>query len=219
MTRIKRFIQNLLFRMADWLEPKKDEIPRKKKIEARKELQPHIDKRIEMGAIADPFGSCLSVVDNLIVSIDIMNSQFKISDDKKRKVDKIYKELNVAKRQFVILVSDMYAEEIYGKELSEEENLIVIYRIFDDLVESEYNKRKRDIYLEEWALNIKRDIDLAFKDLIEIANEENLPIRPILYNSMSPDVKIKKVIPPKNLPPNPPEDEGDEGDFGEDIPF
>ena len=214
MTRIKEFIQNLLLRMADWLEPKKNEVPRNKKLEARKQLQPHIDKRIEMGAIADPFGSCLSVVDNLTVSMDIMNTQFKLSDDQKRKVDKIYKELSLAKRQFSILVSDMYAKEIYGKELSEEENLVVIYRVFDKLIEEDRNSR-RDIYLEEWALNIKRDIDSAFKELMEIVNEGNFPMRPILYNSMSPDVKIKKVIPPKN-PPMSPEDEGD---FGEDIPF
>lgn len=198
MTRIKGFIQNLLLKIVSWLEPKKEEIPREKKLEARKNLQPHINKRIEMGAIADPFGSCLAVVDNLTVSIEIINTNFKLIDDKKRKVDEIYKKLNMAKRHFYILMSDIYAQEIYGKKLSEQENLIIIYKIFDNLVESGWDKRKRDIYLEEWVLNMKRDIDSSFEELMKIVVEENLPIRPILYNSMSPDVKIKKSQPPKH---------------------
>lgn len=208
---MRKLIQNLLLKIVNWLEPKKkEEVPRKKKLEARKELQPHINKRIEMGAIADPFGSCLAVVDNLTVSIEIMNSQFKIIDDQKRKIDKIYKKLTMAKRHFYILMSDLYAEEINGKELSEEENLIIIYKLFDNLVESGFDKSKRHIYLEEWVLNMKKDIDSSFEELMKIVVEEDIPIRPILYNSMSPDIKIKKAQPPKHK---------DDEDSGEDISF
>lgn len=200
---MRKFIQKILLKLVEWIEPKKEEenleIPKKHKIAVRKIIQPHIEKRIDMGAIADPFGSCLSVVDNLTVSIEIILSRFKVSDEQKRRIDQIQKNLNLSKRQFVIMISDKYAEKTYGKKLTSEEELVTIYKIFEELIENDWStKGKRDIYLEEWALNIKQEIDSSFKELIEIANVEKLPVQPILYNSMSPDVKIKRIEPYNN---------------------
>ena len=217
---MRKLIQNLLLRIVTWLEPKPKEVPRKKKLEARKFMQPHIEKRIEMGAIAEPFGSCLAIVDNLTVVIEIMISKFKVSDKSKRRIDQVNKDLSLAKRQFAIIISDKYAEVTYGKELDTDQELVAIYGIFDGLIENEVTARKRDIYLEEWALNMKRDIDLAFKELLEISNLEEIPIRPVLYNSMSPDVKIRKADEPKNPPKKRPEDEDDEeSDYPDDMMF
>lgn len=217
------FLKKLLQRILDWLENKsvnknetKIEVPRNHKIEVRRLIQPHVDKRIEMGAIADPFGSCLAVVDNLIVVIEIMTTRFNIKDEQKRKIDQIQKNLNLSKRKFIIMISDRYAEQTYGKDLDADGELVAVYKLFDDLRENDWaGPRKRDIYLEEWALDMKKEIDESFKELMRIANSERVPVQPILYNSMSPDVKIKKVDPPP--PPNEDDDESDYSDGS--MPF
>lgn len=211
----------MFLKLADWLEPKKEEkeeVPRKHKLYVRKIIQPHIEKRIEMGSIADPFGSCLSVVDNLTVAIEIMMTRFKISDPQKRRIDKIQKNLNLSKRKFIIMISDKYAAQTYGKDLNDDEELVIIYNVFDELADNDWNDRRdRDIYLEEWALDIRKELDSSFKELVEIANIEDLPVRPILYNSMSPDVKVKKVDlpPPSKNPPKPHSEDGDDEDRNE----
>lgn len=220
----KEFLQKILIKILDYVDPepkkeeeeeyRKEEIPRKHKIAVRKIIQPHVEKRIDMGAIADPFGSCLSIVDNLTVSIEIILSRFDISDDQKRKIDQIQKNLNLSKRKFIIMISDKYAERTYGKDLDEKEELETIYSVFENLVVTDWQEKgKRDIYLEEWALNIKQEINKSFQELVQIANEEELPVTPILYNSMSPDVKIKKTHMPKNHPPDDDDDYDDDDDF------
>ena len=218
----KKFLQNVFLRMASWFEANKEEVPRKHKLKVRKIIQPHIDKRIDMGSIPDPFGSCLAVLDNMSIAIDIMSSRFKMSDDKRREVDQIQKKLNMSKRQFAIMISDIFAEETYGKELSKEEELVAIYRVFESLERSKdgWTRNKRDINLEEWALNIRQDIDSSFEDLMEIASDENIPVRPLLYEALSPDIKIKRIDMPKN-PRQRPDDEDDyESGYPDDnVPF
>lgn len=197
MLNIKKTSYNLLMKLASFLKEKEQnnikEIPFNHKIKTRKLLQPHINKRIDRGNIADPFGSFLSILDNLVVSIDIINYKFKFKDEERmRRVDQIKKDLNMIKRKFSIMISDKFAEKTYGKELTSEEELVTIYRIFDGLYNHDISK-ERDIYLEEWAYDIRFVVDKSFKELLEITAQEGIPARDILFHSMQPDVKIKIV--------------------------
>jgi len=211
--KIKKILQNVFLRMASWFDEKKEEIPGKHKLKVRKIIQPHIDKRVDMGSIPDPFGSCLSVLDNMTIAIDLIVSRSSMSDKSRREMDQIQKKLNMSKRQFAIMISDKFAEDTYGTELSSEEELVAIYKIFEDLESAKdgWTKKKKDIGLEEWALNTRQDIENCFNELVRLTAEENINVRPLLYDSLSPEIKIKRVIPPKNNP--------DKKEGGDDILF
>lgn len=216
-----KFVKDLLARITSSLKKEEqetnEEVPLQHKLKTRKIISPHVDKRVDRAAVAEPFGDSLAIVSNLMVAIDILTTQFNLSEQQQRKVEQIKKDLVVGRRQFVVLLGDKLAEQTYEKELTHEEELKHIYSVFKCL-----RSDNMDMFLEEWSYDIRQTIEGAFGDLMEVVAEEKIAFGSIIMASMQPDVKIRKA--PKSMGPPPqgphghgPDFEGPDDDYDDDY--
>lgn len=192
-----KFVKDILIGIGFFKSPKRNpvkSVPLQHKLKTRKIISPHIDKRVDRAAVAEPFGSSLAIVSNLMIAIDILTSQFDLKERQRRKVEQIKKDLVVGRRQFVVLLGDKLAAQTYEKELSQTEELEHIYGVFKYLGNNEV-----DMYLEEWTYDIRQTIENAFNDLMEVVSDEKIAFGSIIMASMQPDVKIRRA--PKNMGP------------------